>query len=146
MFNADLPLLSSRCSVGCAGDCSWAHSLIPARQTSRLPFLPAGTFAPTEKSARHWSLLPVHLVRISTAHLLPEESAAAAPDSPSPIWSLPAHTAPSPWCCHNDNEMNCKFPINLSQAWMWILCGKGTFGTFVLVLEKCGNKSFINVV
>lgn len=25
----------------------------------------------------------------------------------------PAHTAPSPWCCHNGNEMNCKLPTNL---------------------------------
>ena len=26
----------------------------------------------------------------------------------------PAHTAPSPWCCHNGNEMNCKLPKHLS--------------------------------
>lgn len=27
----------------------------------------------------------------------------------------PAHTSPSPWCCHNGNEMNCKLSTHLLQ-------------------------------
>lgn len=30
----------------------------------------------------------------------------------------PAHTAPSPWCCHNGNEMNCKSSTHLSYMWL----------------------------
>lgn len=28
----------------------------------------------------------------------------------------PVHTAPSPWCCHNGNEMNCKLPAHFSYT------------------------------
>lgn len=101
-----------------------ATSLVPAvrlsgRQTSCVPVLSAGTFVRTNTTACHWSPPPIHLVWIGTAHLLTEESAAAAQDSPFTIWSLPAHVAPSPWCCHNGNEMNCKLPTPLSEGCMW---------------------------
>lgn len=48
--------------------------------------------------------------RISVAHLLAQESAAAAEDSPPAQWPLPALTASSQWCYHNGNETNCKLP------------------------------------
>lgn len=29
----------------------------------------------------------------------------------------PTHAAPSPWCCHNGNEMNCKWPTHFFTTW-----------------------------
>lgn len=99
--------------------CPWSQAV--GGQISCVPLLLVWVFLSGQNpTARHWStqLVLTRVAWISTAHLLTEESAAAAQDSPSTNWSLPAHTAPSPWCCHNGNEMNCKLHNTPFITWL----------------------------
>jgi len=119
--NADSPLsLLSRCSVDLPGDRSAGAPLVPGgRQPgARFPCSPSLRLLcldpkpnrpPLEYAARPLTAL------LGSARPVPRPRRAQRLDlrRPSAGRSSPNVVAPSPWCCHNGNETNCKSPTRL---------------------------------
>lgn len=146
--NVNFSSLPYRCKVNLAGDwsvdCPRLLSLLSGHWGGGFPLFPfcLTVTVRTTPAARAWStqVFFTHIVWISTAHLLTEESAAVlytavAKDIPSTNRSPSAHTARSSWCCHNGNEMNCKLQHTFQKLTFVVALKDGDIFNFTFMLE-----------